>query len=240
VSELKDRYFRTLGIEPNAEEREKALERAYSQRTFEIEHYWKRATYFWGYQIAIFAAFGLLWKGETVNEWNVITLALSVLGILTALAHSLSARGSKFWQENWEHHIDMLEDSVEGRLYKTVWLSDGKIGFSVSRINRRLTDYLVIFWLTIASYVAWKFVGSPPPADLIRCIFTPPFSLPLVIMIVLVAASFLFAATSDPRGTFPTVEGCHGEPVRHRSFWTRRVCKSKARTFIRRYAPDEG
>ncbi|MGH8568044.1 MAG: hypothetical protein ACREXU_08475, partial [Gammaproteobacteria bacterium] len=29
-------------------------------------------------------------------------------------------RGSKFWQENWENHVDLLEDQIMGPLYKTV------------------------------------------------------------------------------------------------------------------------
>jgi hypothetical protein len=100
VKELRDRYFRTLGFDP-LQESEKhrldaALARAYQQRSFEIEHYWKRATYFWGFQIAIFAAFGLLWRVSSVAEWGALTVALAGLGLLTAVANSITARGSKF------------------------------------------------------------------------------------------------------------------------------------------------
>jgi hypothetical protein len=130
VSELRDRYFRTLGLDPTKSETKrqirKALDRAYQQRTFEIEHYWKRATYFWGFQLAIFAAFGLLWREQSKDQWTLVTIALSVLGILTAVANSLSG-GSKFWQENWERHIDMLEDEIEGRLYKIGLASGGEM-----------------------------------------------------------------------------------------------------------------
>lgn len=99
--DLRDQYFGTLDLSrtdpANRLQRRRALNRAYEQRSFEIEHYWKRATYFWGFQIAIFAAFGLLWRAQSGNEWGPITFGLSVLGIFTALANSLSARGSKFW-----------------------------------------------------------------------------------------------------------------------------------------------
>ena len=126
------------------------MARAYELRTFEIEHYWKRATYFWGFQIAIFAAFGFLLreistKGSSTG-WHPVALALAGLGVLTAWASYLSARGSKFWQENWERHIDMLEDKIEGRLHKTVWLDRGKSSFSVSRINQWLSFYVFGFW----------------------------------------------------------------------------------------------
>lgn len=151
VTELRDRYFHTLGCDPHgasAKPRlEAALARAYQQRSFEIEHYWKRATYFWGFQIAIFAAFGLLWRASSTDQWTPVTVAIAALGFLTAVANSISARGSKFWQQNWEHHIDMLEDAIEGRLHKMVWLHDGKVSFSVSRVNFALSDCIVGFWL---------------------------------------------------------------------------------------------
>jgi hypothetical protein len=157
MSELRQRYFRTLGLGANGTSSklrlEAALARAYQLRNFEIEHYWKRATYFWGFQFAVFASFGLLWKVDSHDgEWRPIAVALAGLGILTGVANALSARGSRFWQENWEHHIDLLEDEIEGRLYKTVWLKDSKLGYSVSRINQCLSWYIVVFWAIIAFY----------------------------------------------------------------------------------------
>jgi hypothetical protein len=135
MSELRTQYFGTLGFtESETTKLKAALKRAYELRNFEIEHYWKRATYFWAFQVAIFAAFGLLWKDlatgpvtvagsvPVANPWGPVTVALAGLGILTAVANALSARGSTFWQNNWEKHIDMLENEIEGRLYKTVWL----------------------------------------------------------------------------------------------------------------------
>ncbi len=41
----------------------------------------------------------------------------------------------------------MLEDAIEGRLHKMVWLHDGKVSFSVSRVNFALSDCIVGFWL---------------------------------------------------------------------------------------------
>jgi hypothetical protein len=91
VGDLRDRYFKTLGLErtePFAESWQKAaLDRAYEFRTFEIEHYWKRATYFWGFQVAIFAALGLLLGKSDSASPRPVTFALAGLGILTALAH---------------------------------------------------------------------------------------------------------------------------------------------------------
>ena len=193
-----------------------ALSRAYELRTFEIEHYWKRATYFWGFQIAIFAAFGLLWKQPAANDWSPITVALAGLGILTGVANALSARGSRFWQENWEHHIDMLEDTIEGRLYKTVWLDNGTISFSVSRINLYLSYYFVAFWIVAGSYVAWRFVGSPG-AEFFRsrCLLGLPLLRACYVVVTIIAialgARSLWFQRTKLEGTLPQANGCHGD-----------------------------
>jgi hypothetical protein len=62
-----------------ANRRKDALNRAYELRTLEIEHYWKHGTYFWGFQVAIFAAFGLLWNDAPKSGWHSITVGLAAL-----------------------------------------------------------------------------------------------------------------------------------------------------------------
>ncbi len=157
---FRDRYFCKLRIDPKLEKQkvETALKRAYEQRKFEIEHYWKRATYFWGFQVAIFATFGLVWKDDGTTHAPGLLLALASIGLATAIANAFSARGSKFWQENWEKHIDMLEDEIEGRLHKMVWLDEGDMSFSVSGVNQALNDCFVAFWLFATIYCASQLV----------------------------------------------------------------------------------
>lgn len=238
MSSLRGRYFKTLGfLETDTMRCKRALDRAYALRTFEIEHYWKRATYFWGFQVAIFAAFGLLWKVDMPEQTpGLITVALSILGVLTAVANSLSASGSKFWQENWERHIDMLEDKCEGRLHKTVWLPNGKISFSVSGINQTLSWFIIVFWTVTTIYLAYKLVGSPP-IDLrgLGCISA---WLWLIAIIVVIASGVLAlrCRTSNLRGTIPNDDGNHTKTIEWCSCWRRRIDSG---TFIRRYAPDE-
>lgn len=220
-SARRDRYFRTLGLpDRRGTSAKAALARAYKLRDFEIEHYWKRATYFWAFQVAIFAAFGLLWKetgtqpDQVTLAWSPITVALAALGILTALANALSARGSRFWQNNWEKHIDMLEDEIEGRLYKTVWLSEGKVSFSVSRVNQYLSDSFVVFWASIAFYVSCSFVVSSRPdkdffhSHLLRLIYVI-----IVGMIGLGGVALLSGQTTHLDGTLPNVQGEHNRPL---------------------------
>jgi len=162
--ELSDLYFKELDIDPKSEKAKlkDALNRAYEQRSFEIEHLWKRGTFFWGFQAGIFTAFGLVWQKLSEagqGKQNAIMLvALASLGILTSLANSLVVRGSKFWQENWERHIDMLENPVEGALYKTVWLQRGRLSFSVSGVGRVLADCFTAFWVFAGLYAMLLFL----------------------------------------------------------------------------------
>ncbi|WP_164639405.1 hypothetical protein [Rhodopseudomonas sp. BR0G17] len=130
------------------------LDRAYAQRSFEIEHFWKRGTFFWGFQIVVFAAFGVIWKDLKSDAGYVMLLALTAVGLLSALANSFAGRGSKFWQENWEKHIEMLEDVVEGPLYKTVWLRQGQVEYSVTGLSIALSNCFVGFWLFAGLFVA--------------------------------------------------------------------------------------
>ena len=131
------------------EARQAALARAHQIRQFEIELYWKRANYFWLLQAAVFAAVGLTWKNVATGVPAAVPVLLSALGVVTAWAGCLSALGSKFWQENWEHHIDMLEDEFEGKLHKTAYVGARGLQWSVSGINERLNYCFVAFWLLI-------------------------------------------------------------------------------------------
>lgn len=161
-------YFQQLGIEPSKKidkaRRQAALARSYELRSFEIEHFWKRATHFWGYQAGIFAAFGLLLSGRTEAALPHST-PIAVVGFFTALANLAAARGSKFWQENWEKHIDMLEDEFEGRLHKTVWLDGSCCHQSVSKVNRSLAIVLVTFWVSAVVVTTWLWTD---PAGSVR------------------------------------------------------------------------
>lgn len=145
----KQLYLDRLGFTGMTEDdskkaREQALERAHELRKFEIENYWKRSTYFWGFQIVTFGA--LAFSVKDGNAQPGLTIPVSMLGIITALAALLSVRGSKFWQENWEGHVDFLEDDFEGRLHKTALVRD-KLAPSVSRVNERLLELLVFGWV---------------------------------------------------------------------------------------------
>lgn len=146
--ELRRIYFEKMRFPaPGVSEAHRAaLERAHDLRRFEIENYWRRATYFWGFQLVAFTALALTADHGAI--FPPLALPVAVLGVLTSLAAIRTARGSKFWQENWEAHVDFLEDEVEGRLHKIV-LMKAALQPSVSKVNERLLIVLAVGWTAI-------------------------------------------------------------------------------------------
>lgn len=155
-------YFNALGIEPapapeDHHAQKAALDRAYEMRSFEIGLVWTRATYFFTSQAAIFAAFALLFK-EPGFGTSCIAGLLALLGLATAWLSYLSARGSRFWQQNWEHHIDLLEGELEGDLHKTVFKKKTQVGYSVSRSQITLTLAQIAFWIIVLMAVPYRLI----------------------------------------------------------------------------------
>jgi hypothetical protein len=69
------------------------------------------------------------------------------MGFVFSIAWFLVNIGSKNWQENWEGHIDRLEDNFIGPLYKTV--RKHNVNFSVSKINIIISAFVAAIWLLI-------------------------------------------------------------------------------------------
>jgi len=140
--------------------REKALLHALDIRKFEIDLYWKRATYFWAFIAAAFAGYFALLSSDSPPPKETFVL-LNCIGLMFSLTWYFVNRGSKFWQNNWERHVDLLEDEIIGPLYKTAidihtckfWKLQKEYPFSVSKINQLLSLYVLLIWifLTIQS-----------------------------------------------------------------------------------------
>lgn len=150
-----------------------ALKQALDIRKFEIDLYWKRATYFWTLIAATFAGYFAVLASEKMPDKNFNACVLACVGLIFSLAWYLSNRGSKYWQENWEYHVDMLEDQVTGPLYKTVLhrpKADGifvrffesPAPFSVSQINQWVSLFTIAVWLPLLANVLPVFDLSYP------------------------------------------------------------------------------
>jgi hypothetical protein len=129
----------------------KALELALDIRKFEIEMYWKRAAYFWVFTGAAFGAYLTISGADKFENRANTLLLVSCVGLVFSIAWYFVNRASKYWQENWEAHVDLLEDAVIGPLYKTVlrkegvsfWHLNGAFPFSVSKLNQLLSLFSV-------------------------------------------------------------------------------------------------
>lgn len=122
--------------------RKKALERAWKNRDFEIELYWKRATYFWAFTAATFTGyFVVLFNNEAQES---LVLVMAIMGFIFSSSWYMVNLGSKKWQENWEKHIDLLEDDITGPIYKTVLIKKAP---SVSGVNLNVSLFVTIIWI---------------------------------------------------------------------------------------------
>ena len=210
MSECKASYLETMGLNGPIKKsaRQAALNRAHAIRQFEIDLYWKRANYFWLLQAAVFAAFGLTWKSGAGLPVGVLPVGLAALGLVTSVAGYLAARGSKFWQRNWEHHIDMLEGEFEGALYKVIYIRPDGGQWSLSRVSQSLALCFAVFWgvtLLVVSFAAnsnW----SLKPTDLVCAVSLVELATIACWAMAASGTIFLFCQRSDLTGT--TTEYC--------------------------------
>jgi hypothetical protein len=97
-----------------------AIKHAFDFRKFEIDLYWRRATYFWAFIAAGFVSYFALISSVNYHSLKRHVLLVSVIGFIFSYFWYFVNRGSKFWQDNWERHVDYLEGLSIGSLYKVV------------------------------------------------------------------------------------------------------------------------
>jgi Na+/melibiose symporter-like transporter len=167
TSEEKYKESFGLGATPDPKKTDSALQHALDIRKFEISLYWQRATYFWTLIAATFAGYFAVLSAEHMKDKEFNAYVLACVGLIFSLAWFLTNRGSKYWQENWENHVDMLEDGTTGPLYKTVLhrpkakgilsVIEGPAPFSVSQINQWVSLFTVAVWLPLIVTVLPEF-----------------------------------------------------------------------------------
>lgn len=175
MTESRSLYHKTLGVDPNMVPEEQtnkklreAYDRAHDIRKFEIEMYWTRSTYLWAIQAAALAGLALAASEFETTSWScpdgelsgdnncfagkfrlILIVAIWSFALFTAYVWLRLLSGSKFWQDNWERHVDLLEDQFSGALYKTYPTHPGKAPYSVSKLNLFMAKFTLIMWITI-------------------------------------------------------------------------------------------
>lgn len=98
----------------NSTPESRRFEVAFQTRQFEIELFWKRALFFWGFIVAAFAAIGVLKEQQPT-----LSLLVSGFGFVCSFAWTLVNRGSKYWQEQWETKVEKELPDVSKPLFRT-------------------------------------------------------------------------------------------------------------------------
>lgn len=140
---------------------------ALETRKFEIDLYWKRATYFWAFIAADIAAYALVFTrvGDSLSK-SVLMTALSMFGVLFSLGWYFVNWGNKYWQENWEDQMSLLVTRKYGPIFKILKFSkkgffplNGGYHFSVSKVNQWLSLFTFFMWLMLFVYSMLKVAG---------------------------------------------------------------------------------
>lgn len=175
LSEFEKAYFEQLGIleEGGIDRRraERAFERAVVVRDFEIELYWKRASYFWGFQAAFMATIAVLLTGGVKDSWApLFGCLIALIAFIVSWRWSDMSKGAKFWQNNWERHVDMLEPYFTGALYRLYPAREKlKRPPSVTRVNHSVINSLIFLWLIVYYVLGYAAFGTQPLSDWKTC-----------------------------------------------------------------------
>jgi len=175
MSNAEDNYKQSFGLgnPPDKKKAQAALELALDIRKFEIGLYWQRAAYFWALIAAAFAGYFAILSADKLADKEYLAYIVSCIGLIFTWAWYLVNRGSKYWQENWENHVDMLENDVVGPLYKTVLHRPekrqlfeqyvlGPQAISVSKINLIVSIFTIAIWLALLIHSLPPFHCSDP------------------------------------------------------------------------------
>lgn len=131
------------------EQNEKRFDVSLQTRNLEIELFWKRSLFFWGFISAAFIGYAALRQSD-------LRILVACFGMVCSCAWTLVNRGSKYWQEAWETKVGryelpvtgvLFEEEEEAQSYKGCWLRGRK--YSVSKLAIALSDYVSLLWLAV-------------------------------------------------------------------------------------------
>jgi hypothetical protein len=123
---------------------------ALAARAAEIELFWKRSLFFWGFITTAFVGYVSTYKSQ-----HLVAPIFACFGLVCSVAWSLANRGSKYWQENWETKVERAERAITGPLFSIQEPSQDKgyfsgTRFSVSGLAIAVSDYVSASWLLLA------------------------------------------------------------------------------------------
>lgn len=146
------------GALPSSKEMEKAFDVAHDNRKLEIQLFWQRSLFFWG-----FVAAALVGYGAAYNAKSDLQLLFALFGLVCSVVWSAGNRGSKYWQEYWENKVNLLQHYVTGNIFYDRKPSAPDLfdvfaarRTSVSKLTMALSDYAVFLWLVLCILSAYR------------------------------------------------------------------------------------
>lgn len=152
------RLLDTTGATP--QQKVDILKYASEIRKFEIERFWGRSVFFWGFIASAFVAYAYIYKADAKDSSDgFVQFVIACFGLVCSVAWTLQNRGGKYWQEAWEQKVESVEREVLGAklfsnrepiMNKGFW---GAANFSVSKLAIMLSDFAVLVWIILAGRV---------------------------------------------------------------------------------------
>ncbi|MGR5944892.1 RipA family octameric membrane protein [Enterobacter sp. C4G1] len=135
-----------------------AFEKAHDIRKFEISLYWQRSTFLLGFMsvLAVTLAYCFstyLDKDSSDNTKFILLLtatSVSLLGLIMSLIWKRIVKAGKYWQNNWEFHINILEPYVSGNLHKIhFYKKSSHTRFSIHDTILSIVNRMAFLWFII-------------------------------------------------------------------------------------------
>jgi hypothetical protein len=143
----------------NDDIRRRALDAALTARKHEIDLFWTRSLFFWGFIAVAAASYGILATANNQSpEVSFLKTVVASFGVVCSAAWVLVNRGSKFWQDSWEKNVGSLEQLELGGPYFTKARSDVVTSlesggrFSVTKVT------ILLSWITTALWTSTWFL----------------------------------------------------------------------------------
>lgn len=142
-----------MKITRTPDEQKELLNQAINFRDFEIKLSWERTKYFSAIVVAIFVAY------YSSRSNPLLRMIFPSLGYVSTFIWLCLNRGSKFWQENWEKHIEILSIKLDRPIMGIVMVPynppcklTSSYHYSVSRCNMTLSIMFLLFWAFLIVY----------------------------------------------------------------------------------------
>jgi len=126
----------------------KAFDVAHENRKLEIQLFWQRSLFFWGFVAASLVAYA-----QTIKDHQHYSIVFALFGLVCSIVWSRGNRGSKYWQEYWEKKVNFYQHFTTGNIFydrrptkpRFFEVFEGRRA-SVSKLTMALSDFSIGIW----------------------------------------------------------------------------------------------